>query len=113
MEQKPRFKIVYTEEAFDFLRHLPQKVKAKVVYNIGKSMYVLDNSLFKKLENTDIWEFRTLYNGNAYRLFAFWDTEEDTLVIATHGMIKKSQRTPLKEIEKAEAKRKEYFMNKG
>lgn len=107
------FKIVYTEEAIDFLRHLPQKVKAKVVYNIGKSMYVLDNSLFKKLENTDIWEFRTLYNGNAYRLFAFWDTEEDTLVIATHGMIKKSQRTPLKEIEKAEAKRKEYFMNKG
>lgn len=94
MEQKPRFKIVYTEEAIDFLRHLPQKVKAKVVYNIGKSMYVLDNSLFKKLENTDIWEFRTLYNGNAYRLFAFWDTEEDTLVIATHGMIKKSQRTP-------------------
>lgn len=113
MEQKPRFKIVYTEEAIDFLRHLPQKVKAKVVYNIGKSMYVLDNSLFKKLENTDIWEFRTLYNGNAYRLFAFWDTEEDTLVIATHGMIKKSQRTPLKEKEKAEAKRKEYFMNKG
>ena len=113
MEQKPRFKIDYTEEAIDFLRHLPQKVKAKVVYNIGKSMYVLDNSLFKKLENTDIWEFRTLYNGNAYRLFAFWDTEEDTLVIATDGMIKKSQRTPLKEIEKAEAKRKEYFMNKG
>ncbi|WP_314808499.1 type II toxin-antitoxin system RelE/ParE family toxin [Segatella oris] len=113
MEQKPRFKIVYTEEAIDFLRHLPQKVKAKVVYNIGKSMYVLDNSLFKKLENTDVWEFRTLYNGNAYRLFAFWDTEEDTLVIATHGMIKKSQRTPLKEIEKAEAKKKEYFMNKG
>ena len=113
MEQKPRFKIVYTEEAIDFLRHLPQKVKAKVVYYIGKSMYVLDNSLFKKLENTDIWEFRTLYNGNAYRLFAFWDTEEDTLVIATHGMIKKSQRTPLKEIEKAEAKEKEYFMNKG
>ena len=113
MEQKPRFKIVYTEEAIDFLRHLPQKVKAKVVYNIGKSMYVLDNSLFKKLENTDVWEFRMLYNGNAYRLFAFWDTEEDTLVIATHGMIKKSQRTPLKEIEKAEAKKKEYFMNKG
>ena len=112
MEQKPRFKIVYTEEAIDFLRHLPQKVKAKVVYNIGKSMYVLDNSLFKKLENTDIWEFRTLYNGVAYRLFAFWDTEKDTLVIATHGIVKKSQKTPLKEIEKAEAKRKEYFMNK-
>lgn len=112
MELSPKFKIVYTEEAINFLRSLPLKAKAKVVYNIGKSMYVLDNSLFKKLENTDIWEFRTLYNGVAYRLFAFWDTEKDTLVIATHGIVKKSQKTPLKEIEKAEAKRKEYFMNK-
>ena len=112
MELSPKFKIVYTEEAINFLRSLPLKAKAKVVYNIGKSMYVLDNSLFKKLENTDIWEFQTLYNGVAYRLFAFWDTEKDTLVIATHGIVKKSQKTPLKEIEKAETKRKEYFMNK-
>ena len=77
MEQKPRFKIVYTEEAIDFLRHLPQKVKAKVVYNIGKSMYVLDNSLFKKLENTDIWEFRTLYNGNRRRHFGYSHPRDD------------------------------------
>ncbi len=66
----------------------------------------------KKLENTEIWEFRTLYNGICYRLFSFWDTEEDTLVIATHGIIKKTQKTPLKEIAKAEEIRKEYFNNK-
>ena len=43
---------------------------------------------------------------------AFWDTEEETLVIATHGIVKKTQKTPLKEIAKAEEIRKEYFNNK-
>ena len=33
---------------------------------------------------------------------AFLDTEEETLVIATHGIVKKTQKTPLKEITKAE-----------
>ena len=35
-----------------------------------------------------------------------------TLVIATHGIVKKTQKTPLKEIAKAEEIRKEYFNNK-
>ena len=35
-----------------------------------------------------------------------------TLTIATHGIVKKSQKTPAKEIEKAEAIRQEYFNNK-
>lgn len=112
MEQTPRFNIIYTEEALNFLMSLSEKAKAKVVYNIGKSRFVLDNTLFKKLENTDIWEFRTIYGGMAYRLFAFWDTEADALVIVTHGITKKTQKTPPKEIAKAEAKRIEYFRNK-
>ena len=112
MEQTPRFNIIYTEEALNFLMSLSEKAKAKVVYNIGKSRFVLDNTLFKKLENTDIWEFRTIYGGMAYRLFALWDTEADALVIVTHGITKKTQKTPPKEIVKAEAKRIEYFRNK-
>lgn len=84
----------------------------KVAYNISKSMVITDNELFKKLEGTEIWEFRTLYNGIKYRLLAFWDTEKETLVIATHGFIKKTQKTPPKEIAKAEAMRKEYFNDK-
>ena len=113
MKQEARFKVAYMEEALDFLNQLPQKAQAKVMYTIGKSMYVLDNNLFKKLGDTEIWEFRTLYNGMAYRLFAFWDTEAETLVIATHGISKKTRRTPQKEIAKAEVKREEYFKNKN
>ena len=40
-------------------------------------------------------------------------SEEETLVIATHGIVKKTQKTPLKEITKAEEIRKEYFNNKN
>jgi len=72
----------------------------------------MDKELFKKLENSNIWEFRTLYNGNCYRLFSFWDTETETLVIATHGIVKKTQKTPAKEIAKAEDIRRQYFEQK-
>ena len=78
-------------EADEFLYSLPYKVYQKVVYNIHKvEQGVLDKELFKKLDDTDIWEFRTLFNGNIYRMFAFWDTETETLIIATHGIIKKN-----------------------
>ena len=96
----------------EFLQSLPKKASDKIVYNISKSMLITDNELFKKLDGTDIWEFRTLYNGIKYRLLAFWDTESEALVIATHGFVKKTQKTPAQEIAKAEAIRKEYFNEK-
>lgn len=65
-----------------------------------------------KLGDTDIWEFRTLWMGMAYRLFAFWDKDGETLVVATHGLVKKTQKTPKSEIKRAQAIRKEYFDNK-
>lgn len=61
------------------------------------------------MENSDIWELRTKYNGLNYRLFAFWGTEAETLIVATHGIVKKTQKTPSKEIAKAEKTRKLYF----
>ncbi len=108
-----KLKVVLTEEAQGFLDAQPFKAQQKIYYNIFKVEEGLRGAdIFKKLENTDIWEFRTLYNGICYRLFSFWDTEQDTLIIATHGIVKKSQKTPLKEIAKAEKIRKEYFDNK-
>lgn len=38
--------------------------------------------------------------------------EAETLVVVTHGIIKKTQKTPTKEIVKAEKIRKMYFENK-
>ncbi len=72
-----------------------------------------DPKLFEKLED-DIWYFRTKYASIQYRLFAFWDKidNKDTLVIATHGVVKKSNKVQKSEIEKAKRIRKKYFENK-
>ncbi|MDD6001869.1 MAG: type II toxin-antitoxin system RelE/ParE family toxin [Bacteroidales bacterium] len=111
--EKIVFEMVFTEEAKNFLNKQSLKVQNKILYNIHKIQKgEKDRELFKKLEGSDIWEFRTLYNNIAYRLFAFWDTENNTLVIATHGIIKKTQKTPAKEIAKAEQIRKQYFEHK-
>lgn len=113
MELKARFKVIMSSEADAFLDTLRQDIKDKIVYNVDKvANGYMDKDLFKKMDGTDIWEFRTLYKGIQYRLLAFWDTDAETLVIATHGFVKKTQKTPSKEINKAEAIRKLYFNSK-
>ena len=111
MENK--FNVVFLEEANIFLDNLEEKARDKIIYNIWKSRIVSDNELFKKLEDK-IWEFRTLHNRTYYRLFAFWDksASENTIVVATHGIIKKTDKTPKNEIKKAELLMKIYFENK-
>jgi len=105
-----KFKVIFLENANEFLESLEKKPREKVFFNIWKSREVNDPELFKKLLN-EIWEFRTKYSGKQYRLLAFWDKDEssETLVVATHGFIKKRQKTPKSEIEKAEQIRKDYF----
>lgn len=56
-----------------------------------------------------------IYNKTHYRLFAFWDKIDntDTMVISTHGIIKKTDKTPSSDIEKAERLRNLYFSQKN
>jgi phage-related protein len=105
------FKVRFLEEAKEFLDSLDDKPRDKIVYNIWKSKSIKDDELLKKLED-DIWEFRTLYNKIAYRLFAFWDETEKSMIVATHGIVKKTNKTPKKEIEKAKQLRIEYLKSK-
>ncbi len=112
-ENNDVFKLILLEEALKFIESLPEAAARKIYYN----MYRVrggerSQDLFKKLENTNLWEFRTLYNKTAYRIFAFWDKDGETLVVATHGIIKKTQKTPQKEITKAERLRQKYLNEK-
>lgn len=108
-----KFDVVFMEQASDFILSLPEKAQKKVTYNINRVRNgEMDKELFKKLGDSEIWEFRTIFNGTKYRLLAFWDTETNSLVVATHGFVKKSQKTPQKEIERAKALKNEYFSNK-
>ena len=110
---KKIFDLVVLKEASDFFDLIDTDVVEKIYYNIDKvAAGHRDPTLFKKLGDSGIWEFRTIWMGLAYRVFAFWDKDEKTLVVATHGIVKKSQKTPKKEIKKAQAIRDEYFKDK-
>jgi hypothetical protein len=85
-----RFEIDYLPEALKFLETIEIKAAEKLIYNISKSQMINDPQLFKKLKNSNIWEFRAEYNSMQYRLFAFWDKTQNVFVICTHGIIKKN-----------------------
>lgn len=108
-----RFETKLLEEAFKFVQKQDLKVRNKIFQNIRRAEQNSDPKFFKKLNN-EIWEFRTLYSGIQYRLLAFWDKENkiETLVFATHGIIKKTGKVDKKEIEKAEKIRISYLKNK-
>lgn len=113
MDFNSKYQVLLSEEVDAFLSALPPKARAKILYNIKLvEGGLIDKDVFKKLEGTDIWEFRTLFNKVCYRVLAFWDTGRSALIIATHGFIKKTQKTPIKEIERAIAIKTEYFNTK-
>ena len=105
---KRRFEVLLSEEAKSFVESLEVKLQKKVVYNIQKARQVHDPRILKKLKN-EIWEFRTRFDKQQIRLLAFWDPNKNSLIICTHGFVKKTQKTPKLEIEKAIAIRNRYL----
>ena len=96
MKLQKKFNVILHNEAHEFLASLDEKTRRKIFQTFDRASLLLDPEVFKKLADTDIWEFRTLF----------------TLVIATNGFIKKTQKTPQKEINKAISIRDIYFKNK-
>lgn len=94
----------------DYLDSLSQKQVEKVffVLDLIEQLNIVPRKFFKKLEATDnIWEARVRHENNIFRLLGFFDGNE--LIILNHAFTKKSQKTPKKEIKKAEQRKKEYF----
>ena len=107
------FETKFMEEANMFIAELDPKVIKKIFYNIDLAEQTNDPKLFKKLQN-DIWELRTKFAGLQIRLLAFWDKSDnnETFVIATHGFIKKVDKVPANEIDRAVRLKDKYFKNK-
>ena len=108
------FQTRFLEEADEFLAKLDPKAVKKIFYNIDLAEQTNDPRLFKKLQK-DIWELRIRFSGKQIRLLAFWDktSEVETLVLATHGFIKKVDKVPANEIERAINIRAKYFESKS
>ena len=113
LQRQRFFRTEFYEEVRTFMLSIESKAADKILWNIDHAEQTNDPRLFKKLSD-DIWEFRTKYQNLQYRLLAFWDKtdSEDTLVLATHGIIKKTDKMPSKEIAKAKEIRNQYFSHK-
>ena len=101
------------DEVDVFLDSLDEKTREKVICNLWKARQINDSELFKKLTE-DIWEFRTRFQGNQVRLFAFWDknSKQPKIVVCTHGFVKKDWKVPRQELDKAFKVMKSYYTEK-
>lgn len=111
MEDKYRFEVKFLKDAFEFIKSLDDKTQEKILENIRISRFKTDSKLLKKVDS-EIWEFRTKCRSNQIRLLAFWDKHAKSLVVCTHGFIKKTQKLPLQELNKAKRLRYKYLESK-
>lgn len=98
--------------AKDFLLSLDYDMRAKMIRTLEmlqKNGPALREPQSKELED-GIFELRAQFGSNISRLLYFYD--EGKLVLLTNGFIKKTQRTPRKEIDLAKAYRADYLARK-
>ena len=93
MNRKIKFHKHYFVE---FYQNLDSKVQEKIEH----VFYIITNC-----------EIRIQYSNNIFRIFCFFD--QGNLVVLLHGIQKKSQKIPMKEIIKAKKLRQEYYDEKG
>ena len=111
----PQFEIEYFEDengsrpAEEFILSLPIKMRAKtfqLLVLLEERGNVLREPYSKLLED-GIFELRIKQGNNIARILYFFVLHGK--IILTNGFIKKSQKTPKREIEKAKENRKEYL----
>lgn len=94
------------EYVLDLVRH------EKQVLDLVRHEKQVPIKFFKLLKNTNkIYEVRVITAFKSIRILCFQD--EGNLVVLTNCFIKKSQKTPKKEIKIAERLKKEYLREKN
>jgi len=82
------------------------------VLRLAQELPTVPQQYLKKLEGAEgIWEVRAEFGGDAFRLLGFWDTGR--LIILTNGFAKKTQKTPVREIELAVQRKHDYLNRKA
>ena len=94
-----------------FLETLTEKEQEKIEYGLLLLKY--ENRIpakFVKQIRSGLYELRTMYNSNIYRVFFIFDS--GNIVVLFNGFQKKSQKTPKNEIEKALKIKDDYYAHK-
>ncbi len=93
-----------------FLDSLPSKQAQKTtwVLRLIEELEIVPVKFFKKSINTaDIWEVRIQVGNNIIRLLGFKDG--NNIIVLNHGFYKKTQKTPKKDIQLAQVRKKDYL----
>lgn len=100
--------ITFGKHFNEFITHLTSKEREKIDYGLVllKTQDRLPQKFVKHITE-GLYELRTEYNGNIYRVFFIFD--EDKIVVLFNGFQKKTQKTPKKEIDKAIMIKNEYY----
>lgn len=104
---------IYKSYFIEFYQSQDGKVQEKIEYVLDLIRYQerVPATFLKKMAGTDgLYEIRIKQGSNIYRIFCFFD--KGKLVILINGFVKKTQKTPKKEIKIAERLKKEYYENK-
>lgn len=94
----------------EFLDTLSPKAAQKItwVLSLVEELPRIPKKWLKHLTGTDgLYEVRVQLGSDIYRIFCFF--HQGQLVILTHGFVKKSNKTPKGEIEKAEAFKSDWL----
>ncbi|MCY1532238.1 hypothetical protein D9M68_674990 [compost metagenome] len=92
---------------FDSLSHQVKNKIDEVLFMLT-IIERIPSKFFKHVDGIKgLYEIRVEYSSNIYRIFCCFDN--GNLVILFNGLQKKTQKTPKKELEKAERIMKEYF----
>jgi phage-related protein len=94
----------------EFLDSLDNGAARKATWVLGllEELPMVPPRFFKKLAGSDnIWECRASFRSNAYRILCFF--AGNSIVVLTHGFMKKSQKTPREEILRAETMRRDFL----
>ena len=105
--------IAYKNYFVDFYKSQEFKVQEKIeyVFDLVRFEKQIPKKFFKNLENTDgIYEIRVITTFKSIRILCFFDKGE--LIVLANCFLKKSQKTPRKEIKIAEKLKKDYMNEK-
>ena len=106
--------IAYKSYFITFYKSQEEKVQEKMEFVLDMIRFErqVPKKFFKALENTDgIYEVRVITTFKSIRILGFFD--KGNLVVLLNCFVKKSQKTPPKEIRLAEKLKREYQSEKN
>lgn len=113
MDEFEREIIPFENHFWDFYDKLNPKVQKKFDWTISliERTRIVPKQYFDHITGTDgLWEIRVKVGSDIFRVFSFFD--DGNLIILINGFQKKTQKTPKKQIKKAEKLKKRYYANK-